>query len=140
MPRTRDLLVVVVSLFLTFLVWVIYILLSPVSETVESTPDTSAVLLATPKDSYEVVPYEENSLREGRDAFIEKVRRTYVAPERLSSEENLPPFVSEFETPPAVESPTPTVSSTTSIVVPVVVPIATTSAATMTPLYGNTRL
>ena len=140
MPRTRDLLVVVVSLLLTFLLWMIYIYISPVSEAVESVPSTQTVLLSTPKDSYEVVPYEKDSLRDGRDAFIEKVRQTYIAPIQLPPAAESVPFISEFETPPAVVSPTPTVSTTTPIVVPVVVPIATTTVVSTTPPYGNTGI
>lgn len=138
MPRTRDLLIVVASLFLTFLVWVIHVLVSPVPETSKSTQGTQAVLLTTPKDSYEVVPYEENSLRDERDAFIDKVRQTYVAPIQLPPETEEDPFVSEFETPPAVMNPVPT--TTTPYIVPVIVPVATTSVATTTPPYGNTHL
>ncbi len=138
MPRTRDLLIVVVSIFLTFLVWVVHVLLVPVPETTETTSGTQTVLLSTPKDSYEVVPYEENSLRDERDAFIEKVRQTYVAPIQLPSEPEEDPFVSEFETPPAIVNPVP--ATTTPYIVPVAVPVATTSVATTTVPYGNTRL
>ena len=113
MPRTRDLLVVVVSLLLTFLLWMIYIYISPVSEAVESVPSTQTV---------------------------EKVRQTYIAPIQLPPAAESVPFISEFETPPAVVSPTPTVSTTTPIVVPVVVPIATTTVVSTTPPYGNTGI
>lgn len=114
--------------------------MSPVSDTAETTSGTPTIFLSTPKDSYEVVPYEENSLRDERDAFIEKVRQTYTAPIQLPPAAESAPFISEFETPPAVVSPTPTVSTTTPIVVPVVVPIATTTFVSTTPPYGNTGI
>ncbi len=138
MPRTRDLLIVVVSLFLTFLVWVIHVLLTPIPEDTQFTPGAQTVVLSTPKESYEVVPYEENSLRDERDAFIEKVRQTYIAPIQLPPEPEDDPFVSTFETPPPVVSPTS--ATVTPSVVPVVVPMATTSVATTTSFYGNTHL
>ncbi len=138
MPRTRDLFIVVVSIFLTFLVWMVYVFVSPVPAAHESAQGTETVLLSTPKDSYEVVPYEKNTLRDERDAFIEKVRQTYVAPIQLPSPPEEEPFVSEFETPPAIVNPVP--ATTTPYIVPVVVPVATTSVATTTPLYGNTHL
>lgn len=138
MPRTRDLLIVVVSILLTFLVWVMHVLLSPLPEAEAPTTGTQTILLSTPKDSYEVVPYEENTLRDERDAFIEKVRQTYVAPIQIPEEPLEDPFVSEFETPPAVVNPVPT--TTTPYIVPGMVPVATTSVATATPPYGNTHL
>jgi hypothetical protein len=130
MFRTRDLVVIVVSILLTMVVWVIVVILSPEPESTSVTSPTP-VVLSTPKDSYEVVPYEEgNTLREGREAFIEKVKRTYIPPPLSTEDDVSTPSIPEPVT-PAVSEPIPEPS----IVVPppmppaeVIPPSATTTS------------
>ncbi len=138
MFRTRDLLIVMTSLILTFLVVVIALMLSPEEDTGVRTQPRE-VILGEPKESYEVVPYEDkNSLRDERDAFIEKVKRSYVPPP-LNDTEPIPQpedvVVVEPDTPPPITVPTPPVPlPPTPISVEIPRP---TDTATVTP-YGNT--
>ena len=133
MFRTRDLALLVVSIMLTMVVMIVAVLL-----TQEPEQGSSAILrevrLSTPKDSYAVVPYEkENSLHNERDAFIEKVKRTYV-PRPLDNTEPIPQ-PADGVTP---KLHTPPIATTTPPEIFPPIPVPPTDTATVTP-YGNTN-
>ncbi len=140
MFRTRDLLILITSIILTMLIAVIAVMLAPEPERTPSSAPKE-VILGEPKEKYEVVPYEDkSSLRDERDAFIEKVRRTYV-PQSVEDAKPIPKpedvIISESEEPPVIITPPPeTVTQPVNIVPPAPVPTETASSTE----YGNTGL
>ncbi len=136
MFRTRDLLIIVISIIFTMIVALVAVVLSPEPER-KVTTSQEEVKLTTPKDSYSIAPYEEeNTLRDEREAFIEKVKQTYIPPtvtlpDKADSTQSAPDSLPlDTEEPAPVQVPEP---------VTPVVPVPTSVNATETP-YGNTRL
>lgn len=136
MIRTRDLLVIVVSIILTMIVALGAVVLSPEPQRAVTTSQEE-VKFSTPKDSYSVAPYEEeNTLRDEREAFIEKVKQTYIPPvvtlpdKTDSTQPALDPLPSDSEKPVPIPAPVP--------VIPIV-PVPTGVSGTGTP-YDNTSL
>ncbi len=141
MIRTRDLLIIVVSIILTMIVALGAVVLSPEPQRAVTTSQEE-VKFSTPKDSYSVAPYEEeNTLRDDREAFIEKVKQTYIPPKvtlpdkddsiQSAPEQNVQTTLTKKEesipeTVPPVEVPS----------TPIDTPVTTTGTTT----YGNTGL
>lgn len=110
---------------------VVSVIVAPEPEQVPSTI-AKEIILSTPKDSYKVVPYEkENTLHDERDAFIEKVKQTYVPQVVLEPKTN----VSDPHTSPIVNEDQ-IYKQEIPIIVPDNIPASTTITATGTP-YGN---
>lgn len=122
MARTRDLLILVGAVVLVLIISALFLTgQHPAEDTVVQTapPD---VVLTEPRDSYDVAPHEEESLRDGREAFIQKVRETYVPPKidqkkstsSPKQNENQYIFESNASPQPVVEGPAPATTSVAS--------------------------
>ncbi len=106
MARTRDLLILVGAVVFVLIISALFLTGQYPAEDIAVQTAPPDVVLTSPRESYGVAPYEEESLRDGRETFIQKVRETYVPP-KVDSEKPSPtsppkedPYVLESSIPP----------------------------------------
>lgn len=129
MVRTRDLLVLVIAIVLSlFIGGLFFIGSTPAQERVNGTPPE--VTLVSPRDTYEVSTSTKESIRDNREAFIQKVRDSYVPEEVPVHTVDDAPFVFESDTPPPA-----VVATSADMLPPVLVPEDTAT----TTQYGDSR-
>jgi hypothetical protein len=129
MVRTRDLLVLVIAVVLSlFIGGLFFIGSTPAQERVSSTPPE--VTLVSPRDTYDVSTSTKESIRDDREAFIQKVRDSYVPEDVPANEVDDTPFIFESDTPPPA-----VVATSVDMLPPVLAPEDTAT----TTLYGDSR-
>lgn len=125
MIRTRDLLVLVIAIILSLFIGGLFFVGSgPSQENTIRTP--SEVILVSPRDAYNVSTSTKESIRDGREAFIQKVRDSYVPEDVPAQKQDDTPLIFESDTPPPeITTPQSDVTTTTPSLVPAQMPVGT---------------